>query len=78
MGKNGFAKVTKKLLAINPCSPPAQFRHAPGGDCNKIQQAQHLQAIPCLGSIIPSPGVLSRIANAKGPISHSRSTEFLR
>jgi len=31
MGKNGFPKVrvTKKLLAINPCSPPAQFRHAP-------------------------------------------------
>ena len=31
MGKNGFAKVrvTKKLLAIDPNSLPAQFRHAP-------------------------------------------------
>lgn len=23
----------KKLLVINPCSPPPQFRHAPSGNC---------------------------------------------
>ena len=38
MGKNGFAKVrfTKKLLAINPWSPPVQFHHGPGGDCGVL------------------------------------------
>ena len=24
----------------NPCSPPAQFRHAPGGDCKTRQSAR--------------------------------------
>ena len=33
MGKNGFSsvRVTQILLAINPCLPPAQFRHVLGG-----------------------------------------------
>ena len=29
-------QVIKKLLAINPCSQPAQFHHAPSCDCSPI------------------------------------------
>ena len=47
LGKNGFARVmvAKKLLTINPCSPSAQFRHAPGCDCTS-----------CLGRVAVHPG----------------------
>ena len=45
---------------------------------NEAQQALPLQAIPCLENIIPSQGVSSRSAKAKGLIADSGFTGFLR